>query len=54
VERSEVTEEKNNRKCKACGKKINEQDCEDYEGICSECWDDQLTEESDSMYDELI
>jgi hypothetical protein len=49
----EVTEEKN-RKCKVCGKEISEQDSESYDGMCWECWDDQLTEESDSMFDELM
>ena len=51
---TEGTEEKNVRKCKVCGKEISEQDCEDYDGMCWECWDDQLTEESDSMFDELM
>ena len=50
----EVTEEKNVRKCKVCGKAISKQDIEDFEDMCWECWDDQLTEESDSMYDELM
>ena len=27
---------------------------EDYEGMCWECWDDQLTEESDSMFGDLM
>jgi hypothetical protein len=48
-----VTEEKN-RKCSVCGKEFNQQDSKDYEGMCWECWDDQLTEESDSMFDELM
>jgi hypothetical protein len=54
LERTEVTEEKNNKKCKVCRKEISEQDCEDYNSMCWECWDDQLTEESDSMFDELM
>jgi len=49
-----MTEEKNTRKCKVCGKAIGKQDREDFEDMCWECWDDQLTEESDSMFDELI
>ena len=52
--RPEVTEEKNTRKCKVCGKAISKQDREDFEDMCWECWDDQLTEESDSMFDELM
>ncbi len=53
LERYEVTEE-DNRKCTVCGKEISEQDSENYDGMCWECWDDQLTEESDSMFDELM
>jgi hypothetical protein len=41
-------------KCKRCGKEISEQDNESYDGMCWECWDDHLTEESDSMFDELM
>jgi Zn finger protein HypA/HybF involved in hydrogenase expression len=41
-------------KCKRCGKEINEEDSESYDGLCWECWDDQLTEESDTMFDELM
>ena len=33
---------------------ISEQDRESYDGMCWECWDDQLTEESDSMFDDLM
>jgi len=27
---------------------------EDYDGMCWECWDDQLTEESDDMFGDLM
>jgi hypothetical protein len=27
---------------------------QDYDGMCWECWDDQLTEESDSLFDQLM
>ncbi len=40
--------------CKVCGREISAQDSDDYDGMCWECWDDQLTEESDSMFDELM
>jgi DNA-directed RNA polymerase subunit RPC12/RpoP len=40
--------------CAVCGKEISKQEYEDYEGMCWECWDDRLTEESDSMFDELL
>ncbi len=42
------------KKCKRCGKEISEQDSESYDGLCWECWDDQLTEESDTMFEELM
>ena len=40
--------------CSVCGKEITKDECEDYEGMCWECWDDQLTEESDSMFGDLM
>ncbi len=40
--------------CSTCGKEISEQDCQDYDSKCWECWDDQLTDESDSMIDDLM
>lgn len=49
-----MTEEKDYRKCRVCGKEITSQDNENYEGMCWECREDQLTEESDSMFDELM
>jgi hypothetical protein len=49
-----VTEEKNVKKCKVGGKAISKQDREDFEDLRWECWDDQLTEESDSIFDELM
>lgn len=49
-----MTDERNVRKCKVCGKAISREESEDFEAMCWECWDDQLTEESDSMFDELM
>jgi hypothetical protein len=49
-----MTEEKETKYCTVCGKEINQQENEDYDGMCWECWDDQLTEESDSMFGEVI
>jgi predicted nucleic acid-binding Zn ribbon protein len=40
--------------CSVCGKEITPAECEDYNGMCWECWDDQLTEESDSMFGDLM
>lgn len=40
--------------CSLCVREISRQENEDYDSLCWECWDDQLTEESDSMFDELM
>jgi transcription initiation factor IIE alpha subunit len=40
--------------CEVCGREITQQEYEDYEGMCWECWDDQMTEESDSMFGDLM
>jgi uncharacterized CHY-type Zn-finger protein len=31
--------------CSVCGKEISEEEYESYDGLCWECWDDQMTEE---------
>jgi hypothetical protein len=31
--------------CSVCGKEISEEESESYDGLCWECWDDQMTEE---------
>ncbi|MGE5555736.1 MAG: hypothetical protein ACM3UY_05665 [Methanocella sp.] len=40
--------------CEVCGRVINKEESEQYDGMCWECWDDQLTEESVSMFDDLM
>ena len=40
--------------CTVCGQEISEEDHESYDGMCWECWDDQLTEESDDMFGDLM
>lgn len=40
--------------CEVCGKEITEEDSDSYDGLCWECWDDRLTEESDDMFGELM
>jgi hypothetical protein len=40
--------------CSVCGREIDEDEFEDYDGMCWECWDDQLTEESDDMFGDLM
>ena len=31
--------------CSVCGKEISKEEHESYDGLCWECWDDQMTEE---------
>ena len=33
--------------CSVCGREIIEDEYESYDEMCWECWDDQLTEESE-------
>jgi len=40
--------------CSVCGREISEEDYESYDGMCWECWDDQLTEESEDMFGDLM
>jgi len=40
--------------CSVCGREIDESEFEDYDGMCWECWDDQLTEESDDMFGDVM
>jgi Zn finger protein HypA/HybF involved in hydrogenase expression len=40
--------------CSVCGHEISEEEYESYDGMCWECWDDQLTEESDDMFGDLM
>lgn len=47
-------DDKNRYVCSICGREISEEDYEAYDGMCWECWDDQLTEESDMMFEDLM
>jgi len=40
--------------CSVCGREIDEEDYESYDGMCWECWDDQLTEEFEDMFGDLM
>ena len=40
--------------CSVCGREISEDEYNDYDGMCWECWDDQLTEESDDMFGDVM
>jgi len=39
--------------CEVCGKEISKEDYEAYDGLCWECWGDQMTEESDFEEDAI-
>ena len=40
--------------CSVCGKEISPEDYQSYDGLCWECWDDQMTEESEMMFGDLM
>ena len=40
--------------CSICGREIDEEEYESYDAMCWECWDDQLTEESDDMFGDVM
>jgi len=40
--------------CSVCGCEISREEHECYNGMCWECWDDQLTEESEDMFGDLM
>jgi len=40
--------------CSVCGREINEEEYKTYDGMCRECCDDQLTEESEMMFKDLM
>jgi len=44
-EESEAGEGDEKYHCEVCGKPISEDEYEAYDGMCWECWDDQVTEE---------
>lgn len=46
---SEENEEEKRFYCKKCGKKISKKEYESYDGLCWECWDNQLTEEDEMI-----
>jgi hypothetical protein len=40
--------------CSVCGREISREEYEAYDGMCWECWDDQLTEESLMMFGDFL
>ena len=39
--------------CHVRGREISKENYNSYDGMCWECWDDQLTKESDSVLNDL-
>ncbi|MEM3579364.1 MAG: hypothetical protein QXL54_03975 [Candidatus Bathyarchaeia archaeon] len=50
----ESTDEKSKFYCSVCGCEISEEEYESFDGMCWECWDDQLTEESIDMFGDVM
>ncbi|NIO37010.1 hypothetical protein GTO27_04835 [Candidatus Bathyarchaeota archaeon] len=40
--------------CSVCGREITMEEYKAYDEMCWECWDDQLTEESETMFEDLM
>jgi predicted nucleic acid-binding Zn ribbon protein len=40
--------------CEVCGQKISKEEYEECDGMCWECWDDQFTEESETMFGDVM
>jgi uncharacterized CHY-type Zn-finger protein len=51
---SEESKERKKYFCSVCGREITEEEYENYDEMCWECWDDQSTEESDMMFGDLM
>jgi len=42
------TEEEKYYYCRVCGRKISKEEYEAFDGLCEECWEDEMTEEIDT------
>jgi len=51
---SEKHEKEGEYYCSVCGREISEEESEAFDGMCWECWDDQLTEESEMMFGDVM
>lgn len=54
MKKTDSRSEKEKITCYVCGREISEDESDEYDGLCWECWADQLTYESASMYGELL
>ena len=51
---SEENEKEEKCYCSVCRREISKEECEAFDCMCWECWDDQLTEESDMMFGDVM
>jgi len=51
---SEKHEKEEKHYCSVCGREISKEEYEAFDGMCWECWNDQLTEESDTMFGDVM
>ena len=49
-----VSEKEEKYYCSVCGREISEEEYEAFDGMCWECWDDQFTEESETMFGDVM
>lgn len=54
AKKSEEKQEERKCYCEVCGCEIDEDEYESFDRMCWECWDDQMTEESEDMFGDVI
>ena len=51
---SEEDEKEEKYYCSVCRREINKEEYEAFDGMCWECWDDRFTEESETMFEDVM
>jgi predicted RNA-binding Zn-ribbon protein involved in translation (DUF1610 family) len=51
---SEEDEKEEKHYCSVCDREISKEEYEAFDGMCWECGDDQLTEESEMMFGDVM
>jgi len=51
---SEEDEKEEKHYCSVCGREISKEEYESFGEMCWECWDDRLTEESETMFGDVM
>jgi len=51
---SEEDEKEEKYYCSVCRREINKEEYEAFDGMCWECWDDRFTEESETMFGDVM